>query len=70
MPKSMTLRMSDDLALLLNAMATVDDVSVAEAARVAIAERVKARRGDPEFQARLRVALEQNRRALEQLSDD
>jgi predicted transcriptional regulator len=68
MPKTMTLRLSDELAADLEAMARVDDVPVSEAVRVAIAERVERRRRDKAFQARLRRLLEENRRALERLA--
>ena len=54
MPKTMTLRLSDELAADLEAMARVDDVPVSEAIRVAIDERIKGRRDDKQFQARLR----------------
>ena len=56
MPKTMTLRLTDQLAADLEAMARVDDVPVSEAIRAAIDERIKARREDKQFQARLRRA--------------
>jgi predicted transcriptional regulator len=68
MPKTMTLRLSDDLAADLEAMARVDDVPVSEAIRVAIDERIKARRDDKQFQARLRRLMAENQRALERLA--
>jgi predicted transcriptional regulator len=68
MPKTMTLRLSDELAADLEAMARVDDVPVSEAIRVAIDERVRARRDDKQFQARLRRLMAENQRALERLS--
>ncbi|MBS1868449.1 MAG: ribbon-helix-helix protein, CopG family [Actinobacteria bacterium] len=68
MPKTMTLRLSDELAADLEAMARVDDVPVSEAIRVAIDERIKARREDKQFQARLRRLMAENQRALERLS--
>lgn len=68
MPKTMTLRLSDEQAADLEAMARVDDVPVSEAVRVAIAERIERRRKDRQFQARLRRLLEENRRALERLA--
>ena len=64
----MTLRLSDELAADLEAMARVDDVPVSEAIRVAIDERIKARREDKQFQARLRRLMAENQRALEQLA--
>ncbi|HMJ03833.1 MAG TPA: ribbon-helix-helix protein, CopG family [Conexibacter sp.] len=68
MPKTMTLRLSDELAADLEAMARVDDVAVSEAIRVAIDERIKARRDDKQFQARLRRLMAENQRALERLT--
>ncbi len=64
----MTLRLNDELAADLEAMARVDDVSVSEAIRVAIDERLKARRDDKQFQTRLRRLIAENQRALERLS--
>jgi Arc/MetJ-type ribon-helix-helix transcriptional regulator len=69
MPKTMTLRLSDEQAADLEAMARTDDMSVSEAIRVAITERIRARRKDAEFQARLRRLLEENRQALERLAE-
>jgi predicted transcriptional regulator len=68
MPKTMTLRLSDELAADLQAMARVDDVPVSEAIRLAIDERIKARRDDKQFQARLRRLMAENQRALERLA--
>jgi predicted transcriptional regulator len=68
MPKTMTLRLSDELAADLEAMARVDDVPVSEAIRVAIDERIRARRDDKQFQARLRRLMAENQRALERLA--
>lgn len=68
MPKTMTLRLSDEQAADLEAMARVDDVPVSEAIRAAIDERIKARREDRQFQARLRRLMAENQRALERLA--
>jgi len=68
MPKTMTLRLSDELAADLEAMARVDDVPVSEAIRAAIDERIKGRRNDRQFQARLRTLMAENQRALERLA--
>jgi hypothetical protein len=68
MPKTMTLRLSDEQAADLEAMARVDDMPVSEAVRLAIDARIAERRADKEFQARLRRILEENRRALERLA--
>lgn len=68
MPKTMTLRLDDELATDLEAMARVDGVSVSEAIRVAIAERIEARRADKQFQARLRRMMAESQRAFERLA--
>lgn len=68
MPKTMTLRLSDEQAADLEAMARVDDVPVSEAIRIAIDERLRARRTDKQFQARLRRLMAENQRALERLA--
>jgi predicted transcriptional regulator len=68
MPKTMTLRLGDELAADLEAMARIDDVPVSEAVRVAIDERIKARRDDKQFQARLRRLMAEHQRALERLA--
>jgi len=68
MPKTMTLRLSDELAADLEAMARVDGVPVSEAIRVAIDERIKNRRDDKQFQGRLRRLMAENQRALERLA--
>jgi hypothetical protein len=68
MPKTMTLRLEDELAADLEAMARVDEVPVSEAIRVAIDERIRARRHDKQFQARLRRLMAESQRALERLA--
>jgi post-segregation antitoxin (ccd killing protein) len=68
MPKTMTLRLSDQQASDLEAMARVDGVPVSEAVRVAIEKRIEARRSDRAFQTRLRRLMAENQRALERLS--
>jgi predicted transcriptional regulator len=68
MPKTMTLRLNDDLATDLEAMARVDGVPVSEAVRVAIEQRIEGRRSDRDFQARLRRLMVENQRALERLA--
>ncbi len=64
----MTLRLADDQAALLEAMARVDEVSVSEAIRAAIDAQLAARRADPDFQLRLHRLIEVNQRWLEQLA--
>jgi len=66
--KSMTLRLSDEIAAELDAVARVDGTTVADQVRSAIEDRITARRADDEFQARRRKALEENKAALERLA--
>lgn len=66
--KSMTLRLSDDIAAELDAVARVDGTTVADQVRSAIEDRIAARRADKKFQARRRKALEENKAALERLA--
>jgi predicted transcriptional regulator len=68
MAKTMTLRLSDEQAANLEAMARVDEMPVSEAVRIAIDERIKARRADKEFQARIKRMLEEEREVLERLA--
>lgn len=68
MPKTMSLRLPDEQAANLEAIAQVDGVSVAAEIRDALAERIAARRADKEFQKRLRASMERNRQALERLA--
>jgi len=67
--KTMTLRLSQEQAEALAAVAQADGVPVAEAVRVAINEHIERRRKDSEFQARLRASLQRNQRVLEKLSN-
>jgi predicted transcriptional regulator len=69
MPKNMTLRLSDEQARELEAVARVDEMPVSEAVRLAIADRIEARRKDQEFQARLRRIMKENQEALARLAE-
>ena len=68
MARTMTLRLSDEQARDLEAVARIDEIPVSEAVRQAIDERVAARRADADFQNRLRRMLEENKQALERLA--
>jgi predicted transcriptional regulator len=68
MPKTMTLRLSDEQAEKLETLARVEGIPVSEAVRDAIDERIEARRKDKEFQGRLKRMVEENARALELLA--
>ena len=68
MPKAMTLRLQDDLARELEAVARVENITVSEAVRRAIAEHVAAKRSDREFQKRLDQFMSENQVILERLA--
>ena len=68
MAKAMTLRLNDELARELEAVARVEDITVSEAVREAIAEHVRAKRSDREFQARLDRFIQENQSILERLA--
>jgi hypothetical protein len=67
--KAFTVRLDPDQAADLEAAAAADGISIAEAIRQAVAERIEARRQDPAFQARIRSIIEQNQRVLERLAE-
>jgi predicted transcriptional regulator len=66
--KNMTLRLNDDQAKELEAVAQVEGTPVSETVRTAIEDRIEARRADKEFQRRLRRLIEENQEALERLA--
>ena len=66
--KNMTLRLPDDQAADLEALARADGIPIAEAVRQAIAAQIEARRTDDAFQARLRESMERNHVILERLA--
>lgn len=66
--KAMTLRLVREQADELEAVALVDDKSVADVVREAIAGHIESRRNDDAFQKRLRESLQRNKRILEKLS--
>lgn len=66
--KAMTIRLSEEQAAELEAVARVDNVAIAEEVRAAITAHLEARRKDAQFQKRLRASLERNQRLLERLS--
>lgn len=68
MPKGFTVRLDDDQAAELEAVARVDGVSVAEEIRQAITVQIAKRREDEEFRARLRQSLQDNQKVLERLA--
>jgi predicted transcriptional regulator len=68
MPKGFTVRLDDDQAAELEAIARVDGVSVAEEIRQAITVQIAKRREDEEFRARLRQSIQDNQKVLERLA--
>lgn len=68
MPKGFTVRLDDEQAEELEAVAKVDGVPVAEEIRQAITARIEERRQDAEFRARLRRSIEDNQKILDRLA--
>ena len=68
MAKSMTLRLTDDQAAELEAIARVENVPIAEEVRQALRGHIAARRKDKAFQARLKASLERNQEILTRLA--
>ncbi len=68
MAKAMTLRLEDELARELEAVARVEDITVSEAVREAIAKHVQVKRADRAFQARLDRFMNGNQSILERLA--
>lgn len=68
MPKGFTVRLEDDQASELEAVAKAAGVPVAEEIRQAITARIEARRQDAEFRARLRRSIEDNQKILDRLA--
>ena len=66
--KALTLRLPVDQAEALEAIAGVDEVSINEEIRRAIAAHIEARRQDKEFRERLRASMDRNREILERLA--
>ncbi|HZD71602.1 MAG TPA: hypothetical protein VFA45_22645 [Actinomycetes bacterium] len=66
--KALTIRLSEEQAAELEAVARVDNVAVAEEIREAITAHLQARRKDAEFQQRLRTSLERQQKLLEKLT--
>jgi hypothetical protein len=66
--KSMTLRLADDQAALLEAVAEVDGESMQQAIRTAIDKHIEARRRDQAFRRRLRESVKRNQDILDRLA--
>jgi hypothetical protein len=68
MAKTMTLRLDDERAALLELVARADDKSLTEAVRDAIDRHIEERRKDEQFKERLRQRHETERRLYERLA--
>jgi predicted transcriptional regulator len=68
MAKNMTLRLSDEQAAELDAIARVENVPIAEEVRQALTDYIAAKRQDQQFQARLQASLERNQEILRRLA--
>lgn len=68
MTKNLTVRLPDDLAADTEALARVEGKSVNELVKDALSETVERRRRDPEFKARVRQIIEEDRELLERLA--
>ncbi|HEU5105199.1 MAG TPA: hypothetical protein VFU11_05115 [Solirubrobacterales bacterium] len=68
--KVVSLRLGEEQAGELAAVARTDEVNFTEAVREAIDTHIAARRSDPDFQKRLRRRLEEEHEILLRLSED
>lgn len=68
MPKTMTLRLDDERAAMLELVARADDKSLTEAVRDAIDLHIESRRRNEEFKERLRQRHETERSLYERLA--
>lgn len=66
--RARTLRLTAEEAETLEAIAGVDEVSVNEEIRRAIAAHIEARRRDADFRKRLEASIERNKEILERLA--
>ncbi len=66
--KAMSLRLPEDKAAELAAIARTDDMPVSEVVREAIDHHIAARRADQDFQKRLKQRLEEDQQALKRLA--
>jgi hypothetical protein len=66
--KSLTVRLSDELAADTAAIARVDGSSVNETVKQALSEAIERRRSDPSFRARLRRIVSEDQELLERLA--
>lgn len=67
--KIISVRMPDELAAEIDAMARAEGVSVSEAMRAAAYRYIATRRADQEFKERLRKRLEEDAEILKRLAE-
>ena len=68
MTKNLTVRLDDELAADAEALARAEGKSLNETVKLALSEAVERRRGDPDFKARVRKIIDQDRELLERLA--
>jgi hypothetical protein len=68
MTKNLTIRIPDDVAANAEAIARVDGTSLNETVKQSLIEAVERRRKNPEFKARLKEIIEEDRELLERLA--
>ncbi len=67
MGKAMTLRLSDEQAEALEALAQVEGIAISDAVRQAIDQLIEDRKKDTAFRKRVRESIAKNQRILERL---
>ena len=67
--KVLSIRLDEEVAADLAAVARTDDMPVSEAVREAIEKHIATRRADKDFQKRLKERLEEDREVLERLAE-
>lgn len=68
MAKNFTVRLPDDEATNVEALARAEGLSLNETVRRALVEAVEARRADPEFKSRVQRIIDEDRELLERLA--
>ncbi len=69
MTKNLTVRLDDELAADMEAVARAEGQSINETIKQALRESIDKRRQDSEFKARLRRIIEEDRELLERLAE-
>jgi len=67
--KVTTLRLPEEMAAALAAVAQADEMTISDAVREAVDRHIATRRADRAFQERLKKCLEENREVLELLAE-